>query len=117
MAACFSAFDHPIYQCLISNHIVDVLHMPKPLLAFFMQGGFVVSRHFHSVGIDEAHEMLINKQTKQAIVRPSKDYIDRISRYIPYRMKSLSNLKQKLFPEEMSVRLASIYIHYCSKCH
>ena len=97
MAANFAAFDHPIYQRLISNHTLDIANIPSKLLEFFESGGFVVSisgNHYHSVGIDEAHEMLINKQTKQAIVRPSKEYINRVAKYIPHRMK------MQLFPEQ-----------------
>ena len=103
MAADFTAFDHPIYQRLITNHICDVLHMPTELLNFFQQGGFSVSisgRALHSVGIDESHEMLINKHTKQAVVRPTKDYINRVAQYISYRMKSINHFKAQLFGEK-----------------
>ena len=34
MAANFTAFDHPIYQRLISNHIVDMANLPPDLLDF-----------------------------------------------------------------------------------
>ena len=34
MAANFAAFDHPIYQCLISNHIADTVQAPSKLLKF-----------------------------------------------------------------------------------
>ena len=57
-----------------------------------MLGGFTVSisgHAFHSVGLDESHEMLINKHVKQAVVRPTKDYIDRIARYIPLRIQDI----------------------------
>lgn len=77
MAADFTAFDHPIDQKLITNHILDVMNMPKELLDYFKAGGFAVSitgRAFHSVGLDESHEMLINKDVKQAILKPSKEY-------------------------------------------
>ena len=90
MAANFTAYDHQTYQELISNHIKDVLRMPPKLLDYFEKGGFTVSlsgNRYHSVGIDEAHEMLINKHTKESIVRPSKEYIDRMAKYIPHRMK------------------------------
>ena len=66
------------------------------------QGGFVVSvcgNAWHSVGIDEAHEMLINRECKSSIVRPHPEYINRLARYIPSRTKALENLKQQLFPE------------------
>ena len=102
MAPICTAFDHPTYQKLISHHLADVLCMPPPVLAMLQQGAFVMNisgRSWHSVGIDEAHEMLINKACKTAIVRPSKDYINRIAHYIPYRTKTLENLKHQIFPE------------------
>ena len=66
----FSAFDHNTYQKVIAQHIADVLTMPPNILAMFQQGAFVVSirgREWHSVGLDEAHEMLINKQCTSTI--------------------------------------------------
>ncbi len=102
MAADFTAFDHPIYQKLISEHIVDVLNMPSDLVKYFENGGFVLSitgNVLHSVALDESHEMLINKHVKQAIVRPSKDYINCITRYIPFRVKSMEKFKAQVFPK------------------
>ena len=60
MAAMFTAFDHPTYQRVISQHLEDVLVMPAPVRTMFQQGAFVVSvsgRPWHSVGIDESHEI------------------------------------------------------------
>ena len=40
------------------------------LLDYFKAGGFAVSitgRAFHSVGLDESHEMLINKDNSETI--------------------------------------------------
>ena len=102
MAPLFTAFDHLMYQKLISQHIADVITLPLVDLTMFQQGAFVVSitgRPWHSVGIDEAHEMLINKQCKMSIVGPSKDYINRIAHYIPYRTRCLQNVKAQLFTE------------------
>ena len=100
MAADFTAWDHPIYQKLISQHVVDILNMPTELIEYFEKGGFALSisgRALHSVGLDESHEMLINRHVKQAIVRPSKDYINRIAQYIPCRVKSFVNFKTQIF--------------------
>ena len=100
MAANFTAFDHPTYQRLISKHIVDVHRMPPALLEYLQKGGFALSisgRKLHSVALDESHEMLINRHVKQAIVRPSEDYIRRMAKYIPTRMKGIENLKQQIF--------------------
>ncbi len=101
MAANFTAFDHPIYQRLISQHIVDVLHMPAELLKYFERGGFALSvtgKVLHSVGLDECHEMLINKDVKQAIVKPTINIINRIVNYIPHRVKTMDNFKTQIFP-------------------
>lgn len=87
MAPVFTAFDHPTYQKLISNHISDLLNLPQSILLMFEQGGFVVNicgRPWHSVGIDESHEMLINKQCKMSITKPTPDYISRIAKYVTY---------------------------------
>ena len=73
MAPLFTTFDPSTYQQLIVRHIGDVLSMPQPLLT---RGDFVVSisgRLWHSVGIDEAYEMLINKSCKTSIVQQSAD--------------------------------------------
>ena len=59
----------------------------------------VCGRTWHSVAIDEAHEMLINKQCKTSLSRPTQDYINRVAHYIPYRTKALENLRHQLFPE------------------
>ncbi len=76
--------------------------MPSALITAFQQGAFVVSisgKRWHSVAIDEAHEMLINKECKTAMTRPTPDYINRIAHYLPYRTKALENAKKQLFPE------------------
>ena len=105
MAPIFTAFDHPSYQRLITQHLADITSMPPAVMAILKQGAFSVSisgRPWHSVGIDEAHEMLINKACKTSIVRPTQDYINRIAHYIPYRTKTLENVECNFFPESTS---------------
>ena len=77
-----------------------MLTMLESVITMFQQGAFVVSRMWHSVAIDEGHEMLINKACKMSIVRLSPDHINRIADYLPYRTKALENLCGNLFPEE-----------------
>lgn len=48
-----------------------------------------------SVALDEAHEMLVNKDLKTTVVRPTKEYIDRIIHYYPVRAQALKALKQQ----------------------
>ena len=64
MSPLFTAFDRFFYQQLIAQHAncfpQDFLKVPK-------DGGFVVSlrgRTCHSIGVDEAYEMYINKHCK-----------------------------------------------------
>ena len=60
----------------------------------------ITGRAWHSVGIVEAHEMLINRTCKMSIVRPSPDYVNRVAQYLPYRARALENLSKQLFHEK-----------------
>ena len=102
MTPLFFAADRPTYSKLLSQHIADCLMYPSAILSHLRSGGFTVSitgRCWHSVTVDEAHEMLVNKDLKQAIVRPSKEYLTRTSTFFPYRSQALHNLQDQLFPE------------------
>ena len=105
MAAVFTAYDRPNYQKLIAQHINDLLTMPREIIEQLCSGGFTVSilgRPGHSVGIDEAHEMCVNKDCKEFITRPSGDYINRVARFLPVRAKAMKNFEAQLFPERSS---------------
>ena len=118
MAPIFSAYDHSNYSKLIARHISDVLSLPTSILSSFKEGCFVVSftgKAWHSVGIDQAHEMGINKDRKTCIVRPTKDYINRIANYIPYRSKCLKNLQRQFFLEDDENNNKSTPKSYTSK--
>ena len=57
-------------------------------LSFFESGAFVCSvtgRHIDSVALNEAHEMLVNKDLKTTIVLPTKEYLDCMLYYYPVR--------------------------------
>ena len=102
MTPLFFAADRPTYSKLLSQHIADCLTYPTTILGYLRCGGFTVSitgRSWHSVAVDEAHEMLVNKDLKQAIVRPSREYLTRLATFFPYRSKALHNLQEQLFPE------------------
>ena len=69
--------------------------MPQDLLRYLWSGGFALSisgTAMHSVGLDECHEMLINKHVKQAVVRSSKEHLNPIIKYIPTRVNSIEHL-------------------------
>ena len=105
MAAIFTAFDRPNYQKLIPQHIRDMLNLPQNILANLEKGGFTVSllgRPGHSVGIDEAHEMCVNRECKEFISRPSADTIHRTSLFLPIRSKAMHNIEEQIFPERKS---------------
>ena len=118
MAPLFTAFDHPNYRKLISRHLADLLTMPQSVITMLQQGGFVISisgNPWHSVGIDEAHEMLINKACKMSVVRPSPEHINTVAHYLPYRTKAIENLANYLFPEEKKRDESSALCKKCKK--
>ena len=95
IAALFTAFDRQKYQKLIPQHIVDLLIIPSDVLSNLESGGFTVSlkgHPCHSVGVDEAHEMCINKDCKEFITRPSADYINRTALFIPVRAEAIKKI-------------------------
>ena len=100
------------YQKLIAEHIHDVLTiMPKEVFEHLCNGGFTISilgRAGHSIGIDEGHEMCINKDCKEFITRPSGDYIYRVARFLPIRSKAMKQFEQKQRKKSQSAIL-SIY--------
>ena len=101
MAPLFSAFDRPTYRKILPQHLADCILLPANITTSFSNGGFSVSitgRPWHSVGIDKAHEMLINKDCKMAVVHPNKEFITRVSLYFPFRSKVLQNIKKQVIP-------------------
>ena len=74
------AFDRPHYQKLIPCHLNEILMMPQEVIQHFESGAFVCNvtgSSVCSVALDEAHEMLVNKDLKTTVVRPTKEYINR----------------------------------------
>ena len=103
IAALFTAFDWPNYQKLIPQHIVDMLTIPKTILSHLTQSSFTVSitgRACHSVGIDESHEMCINRECKEYITRPSADYIQCMALFLQVRAKAMKNIESQLFSDQ-----------------
>ena len=71
MAAVFSAFDRPIYQHLIPQHLADLLCFPTQVMRHLKKGAFTVhltEGDGHAVDLDEAHKMKINKDAKFSVV-------------------------------------------------
>ena len=71
----FFAADGPTYSKVLSQNIADCLTYPSAILSHLTSGGFTVritGRCWHSVAVDKAPEMFVNKDLKRAIVRPNK---------------------------------------------
>lgn len=103
MAALFTAYDRQKYQKLIPQHINDLMTIPSDTLTHLESGGFTVSlkgHPCHSVGVDEAHEMCINKDCKEYITRPSADYINRTALFIPVRAEAMKNIEAEIFADK-----------------
>lgn len=111
MAALFTAFDRPNYQKLIPDHVVDMLTISKEVLSHLKNGGFRVSilgRPCHSIGVDEAHEVCVNRECKEYITRPSADYINRTAMFIPVRAKALKNIERQVMPQKCESKIKPI---------
>ena len=75
MGALFTAYDRPIYQRLIPQHLKDILSLPLPLMAHLHNGGFGVrlsESKWHAVVLDECHKMKTEMQRWQSFDRVQK---------------------------------------------
>ena len=57
-SAVFSAFDRPIYQCLIPQHLAALLCYPTSVMQHLQKGAFTVritEGKGHAIRLDEAH--------------------------------------------------------------
>ena len=99
MAPLFTAFDRRHYRKIIP-HLRDLQTLPENINLFCEKGAFACSisgSNMHSVALNEAHKMLINKDIEAAVVRPTKEYLDRILFYFPVRSRALKQLKREVF--------------------
>ena len=102
MAPLYTAFDRTTYSELIPRHLHDFLTLPPEVLQAFSEGAFSVQlsiRQFCCVGLDEAQEIMINKERKVAIVRPSKENMHTLSNTIQVCASMVTSLTTELFPE------------------
>ena len=60
----FTAFDRVNYLKILHQHFAEILCLPENIRHCFEKEGFVCNirgTKMHAVGLDEAHEMLVNK--------------------------------------------------------
>ena len=75
--------------------------MPPAILSSLQAGCFTVSITgwaLHDVAFEEAHEMLINKDLKRAIMRPFCEYLSQMSYFYQHRAACLHNLTRQVLP-------------------
>jgi len=63
----------------------------------------------HAVALDEAREMLVNKDIKTTVVRSSKEYLNKIMYYYPIRAKRCKQLKEQISPPSSKGKTVSIF--------
>ena len=105
MAAIFTAFDCPTYQKLIPRHLHDLATLPRFLLGHLERGAFAVRlspSECKAVALDECHEMCINKL---AVVRPTKERMQFLANFLPFRSACLKNLKIKFLLQGRSPKI------------
>lgn len=71
--ALFRGYDRTHYQQLVPLHLAHLRQLPKYVVDALRAGAWAVSLRsnpWRSVGLDEAHEMLINSDMKMSFSRP-----------------------------------------------
>ena len=98
----FHAFDRPNYSRMLPLHSYHMNTLPSYVLDHFKNGGFCVSEsglEGNQLMLDEYHEMLINKDTKNVArsLTPGRTMkFESVCRFLPYRASVLSNFKNEI---------------------
>ena len=101
MCPLLTAYDRVNYLKNLPQHFAELMSLPESIKCCLKEGGFVFNikgKSMSALGIDEAHECLINKDIKTTIVRPSKEYLDRLMYYYPIRTKLCKQVIENTLP-------------------
>ncbi|XP_022111561.1 uncharacterized protein LOC110990766 [Acanthaster planci] len=99
MAPLFFAFDRQNYSKLIPIHLSQMYGLPSYIAKHFENGGFVSSirgANFSSVGFDEAHEMLINKDCKIALSRGLPTNMEKMAGTLEFQGQLINSFHNQL---------------------
>ncbi len=111
MAPVFAGYDRTTYRQIIPNHLADIQCFPKQVIDCMKNGGFSVcinEKKGSAVALDEAHEMCVNKDLKNAIIRPTKEYLQKTSLFLRYRIAAYKNLLSQVFPSDTDMQPENI---------
>ena len=121
MCPLFTAYDRVNYLKILPQHFAALQSLPDEVKGCLEKGGFVCSLKglkMHSVALDEAHEMCVNKDIKETVTRPTKDYLDRVMYYYPIRARLCEQLKEQVSPPKPPPKSLSIFnsTPHASRC-
>ncbi|XP_071951903.1 uncharacterized protein [Antedon mediterranea] len=95
----FHALDRHMHLKIIPFHIADLKKYPAHILECFSQGAFTVGitgDNWSCVALDEAHEMVINKNVKMALTTTGTEGLSKLVHYLPHRTRSVCNLSLQM---------------------
>jgi hypothetical protein len=88
------------YQQLVPLHLAHLRQWPKYVIDALRAGAWAVglrSNPWRSVGLDEAHEMLINRNLKMSLSRPHEPASQQLkTNTFNYRSVALKNFSRQL---------------------
>ena len=96
----FFAYAHIKYEELICQHINDMFMAPSELLSHFKKGEWTVSisgTPYRNVGIDENHEMGINKSLKEFTTHASEYRTINLASFMAYLDSTVKLLDSRIF--------------------
>ncbi|XP_041452570.1 uncharacterized protein LOC121405715 isoform X1 [Lytechinus variegatus] len=99
MIPLFQAFDRQNYSTLIPGHLSMICGFPDYIREHFEKGAFVASisgKNFSHIGLDEAHEMLINRDCKMALTHSLPKDMNTLAGTLENQAKMISTLEDQL---------------------